>query len=121
MYLDSRNVPTIGIGHNLRAKPISDAAVFQIFKDDIEDVEQAVIRELPWIDTLNLPRQAVVYDMVFNLGMAGFLLFTKMIVALKEGRWTDAAREMLDSLWAVQVGRRATALAWQMHSGEWGG
>ncbi len=121
MYLDSRGIPTIGIGHNLRDKDISDAAVVQIFKDDIAGFEWEIVQDLPWIETLSLPRQAVIYDMVFNLGMAGFLAFKKLIAAVIEGRWDDAAREMLDSLWAQQVGRRAITLAGMMRSGEWGG
>ncbi len=119
MYLDSKGIPTIGIGHNLRDKPISDAAVAQIYEDDITDAEREIEREIPWVVGLSLPRQGVIYDMVHNLGMAGFQRFVKMIAALIAERWEDAAYEMLDSDWAKQVGRRATRLAEQMRSGEW--
>ncbi len=119
MYLDSKDIPTIGIGHNLRDKPISDAAVAQIYSDDIADVEREIEKEIPWVVGLSLPRQAVIYDMVVNLGMAGFLAFAKMIAAVIAERWEDAAYEMLDSEWATQVGRRAPRLAEQMRSGEW--
>ena len=37
MYLDSLGIPSIGVGHNLRDVPISDAAVEQIFADDLTD------------------------------------------------------------------------------------
>ena len=38
---------------------------------------------------------------------------------VQQGRWIEAANEMLDSAWARQVGKRATRLAWMMSKGEW--
>ena len=125
MYLDSKGIPTIGIGHNLRDKSISDRAVAVIFEDDIGDVEREMERELPWVAALSLPRQAVLYDMAFNMGMGstvektGLLGFAKMLAALQADQWDDAAKEMLDSDYHKDVGRRAEDLAQQMRSGEW--
>jgi lysozyme len=119
MYADSEGVATIGIGHNLQSKSISDAAVAQIFTDDVNDVERDVERELPWVAALSLPRQAVMYDMTFNLGIEGLLEFHATLDAIQAERWEDAARHMLASKWARQVGRRAEELADQMRSGEW--
>ena len=42
-----------------------------------------------------------------------------MLNALQDGRYADAAKAMLDSKWAKQVGDRARRLAQQMESGEW--
>jgi len=41
-----------------------------------------------------------------------------MIAALKEDNYDKAADEMLDSLWAEQVGKRAKRLALMMRTGE---
>jgi lysozyme len=126
MYLDSKGVPTIGIGHNLRDKSISDRAVAVIFEDDIADVERDVDRELPWVAALSLPRQAVIYDMVFNMGIGsaiqetGLLGFSKMLAAAQSEQWDEAAKEILASDYHKDVGRRAEDLAHQMRSGEWG-
>lgn len=117
MYLDSVGVPTIGIGHNLR-NPISDAAITLIFNDDLDKIERAVERELPWIHALSLPRQAVLYDMAFNLGINGLLGFVRMLDAAQAEDWETAAKEMLSSKWAGQVGARALLLAQQMFTGE---
>jgi len=119
MYLDSKGIPTIGIGHNLRDKSISDRAVAVIFEDDLGDVARALERELPWVAALSLPRQAVLYDMAFNMGLGGLLGFAKMLAALKADQWDEAAKEMLDSDYHKDVGRRAEDLAQQMRSGEW--
>jgi len=64
-------------------------------------------------------RQAVLVDMAFNLGRAGLASFQKMRAALALGDFERAAAEMLDSLWARQVGRRARELAEMMQTGQW--
>ena len=59
-----------------------------------------------------LPEQAqrVLVDMRFNLGHAGFLLFKKMIKAVRKKDFHSAALEMKDSRWYHQVGKRAETL-----------
>ena len=61
---------------------------------------------LQGFDTLPLQAQMVIIDMVFNLGVGGFSTFRKMIAAVERRDWT-AAKEMRDSIWYHQVGRRA--------------
>ena len=63
-------------------------------------------------------RQAVLLDMIFNLGMARLGYFKKMFRALSEGEYYKASIEMLDSLWASQVKRRAIKLAQMMKDGD---
>lgn len=48
--------------------------------------------------------------MMFNLGYTRLSQFKKLFQALKNGLYEDAAREMMDSLWAKQVGNRAVTL-----------
>ena len=117
-YLDTLGHWTVGYGHNLEARPLSDAAMQQILDDDMADAE-ADCRRLPWFDGLDDVRQAVIVNMAFNLGLAGLAGFRKMINALIAGRYDEAADEMLDSRYARQVGARAQRLAEQMRTGEW--
>ena len=65
------------------------------------------------IDWENLIEQRfyVLTDMMFNLGYARLSKFNKFLYALKTGSYTAAADEMLDSVWAKQVGNRATQLS----------
>ncbi len=111
-------IPHIGIGHNLRF-PISDAAVAQIFRDDLGAVVDEVQKRLPWMLTLTSARQAVLYDMAFNMGVTGLLHFPLMLEALQAHDYRAAARELLDSTYAGQVGHRATELALQLETGGW--
>lgn len=111
---------TIGYGRNLEDRGITQGEAESMLwrdvaevRDYLEDVFDA------WWFSLDGVRQAVLVNMAFNLGGPGLLKFRKMIDAVSWGRWEDAAREMLDSRWAQQVGNRATELAKQMETGRW--
>ena len=114
MYLDSLDIETIGYGHNLRDKPITKAAADQIFRDDLTDIQLEVTHAFPWYTDLTQPRQWVILDMTFNLGLAGLKKFVKFLQAVELGNYDTAADEMLDSLWAKQVKDRALELAGMM-------
>ena len=66
---------------------------------------------------LNLRRQCVLVEMIFNMGVANVLKFKHMLKALAEKDYKRAAEEMLDSRWAEQVGERAKTLAKIMEEG----
>jgi lysozyme len=117
MYLDSRGIPTIGIGHNLRDKPISDAAVRAIFEDDLADAEADAKRIFACFDKLSDARKAVVVNMAFNMGYATLSQFKHTIAMVDAGRYDEAAEAMLQSRWATQVGARAERLADAMRKG----
>jgi lysozyme len=55
--------------------------------------------------------------MCFNLGIARLRGFKKMLAAMQAGDVETAAKEMLDSTWAKQVGARAHRLAAQWRAG----
>lgn len=110
LYLDTRGIPTIGIGHNLKAKPLSEAAIDQIFRDDVADVERDLDARVPWWRTLSEVRQRVLANMCFNLGIEGLLGFKHTLAAIQEGRYDAAADLMAESLWDRQVGARADRL-----------
>jgi lysozyme len=116
MYLDSRGIPTIGIGHNLRDNPISDAAVAQIFADDVAPLESEV-RKLFTFDELSDNRKAVVMNMMFNMGFGTLSQFKNTISFINHGSYSEAATAMLNSTWASQVGDRAVRLANLMRAG----
>lgn len=119
LYYDSRGIPSIGIGHNLFV-PISDAAIEQIFTDDLARVEAQLAATLPWATGLSEPRRGVLLNMIFNIGLRGFLDHNpKFIAALHAGDWDLAAREMMDGPWHRQVGIRADRLKMQLLQDAW--
>lgn len=112
-YQDTQGVWTVGYGHNLTTGALSEDAMTQILRDDLQTADTAC-RSLPiWTD-LSEPRRGVLLNMCFNLGFEGLMQFRQMYAALEARDYERAADAMLDSRWARQVGARADRLAKQM-------
>jgi len=133
LYQDSLGNWTYGIGRNVVANPLntqeqlmllafgrhSDRVLDFMLDNDIKDAAAACESTLGFYPEMSEVRQAVVLDMVFNLGVRGFLSFEKFRAALADAAWQRAADEMLKSKWAIQVGPRASRLSEMMRSDQW--
>lgn len=106
---------TIGYGRNLDDVGISEGEAEVLLTNDISRAigEAQILAGHAWVD-LSDNRKAVLVDMVFNLGLTRLSKFYKFLAALREGDYATAAKEMLNSKWAKQVGRRAITLAYIM-------
>lgn len=113
-YRDSVGKLTIGVGRNLEDVGIDNLEAALLLENDIQRVEQELIRRLPWYLLLSEVRQRVLMDMAFNLGVEGLLKFSRALAAMEAKDFAKAADEMLDSVWAQQVGQRARDLAAMM-------
>ena len=139
VYKDTLGIDTIGIGRNLEDRGISkeelDAmdipnieTVYQfgitevdavyLAENDVQIVEEELVRAHPCVDRLDAVRQLVLVDMAFNMGVPRLCKFKKMWAAIHEDDFSTAAKEMMDSRWATQVKSRADKLANMMHNGE---
>jgi lysozyme len=116
-YKDTVGKWTVGIGRNLDDVGLNDEEIDFLFANDLDRAVDEARRMVPVFDVLSETRKAVLVNMAFNLGgkLAGF---QKFLAAVGEGRYVEAAREMLDSVWAQQVGPRALRLSQQMASGD---
>jgi lysozyme len=105
---------TIGVGRNLDDVGISEDEAMYMLENDIRRAEETAGHCCAAHGVLfeSLPEDArlVLIDMAFNLGYR-LKSFRKMFAALKRGDFIEAAKEMLDSRWARQVGHRAEELA----------
>lgn len=119
---------TIGYGHNLDANPVpgmgaatrlSEDEARQLLGKDIGKREEQLARSVPFARRLDPVRYAVLVNMCFNLGIGSLLTFRNTLEDVASGEYTAAARRMLRSRWAAQVGRRAVELSRQMDSGTW--
>jgi len=102
---------TIGYGRNLEDKGISDSEAMFLLMNDVLSTERDISMMLPFFENLSYPRQCVLIDMGYNLGLQGLMEFKKMLEALHDGDYDKASKEMLDSKWAKQVGNRAIELS----------
>jgi lysozyme len=87
-------------------------------ENDIIIVEDELVRAHSCVEDLDSVRQLVLVDMAFNMGVPRLCKFKKMWAAIHESDFDNASAEMLDSLWATQVGNRARKLAEAMRKGE---
>lgn len=117
-YTDITGHLTVGIGRNLSDRGISSNEAFYLLDEDIIYFSGKLNHFLKFFPKLDENRQIALIDMCFNLGIQGFLNFTKMILALEAHDYKRAADEMLDSKWAEQVGERAQCLANIIRTGE---
>ena len=139
VYKDSLGIATIGIGRNLEDRGItpeelewmdipnmdtiyqygiSEADAMYLAQNDVQIVEEELLRSHPCVENLDAVRQLVLVDMAFNMGVPRLGKFKKMWAAIHENNFEEAAKEMLDSRWANQVKSRSTKLAHAMHTGE---
>ena len=109
---------TIGVGRNLDDRGITEDEARFLCKNDIKIVERELGGKFPFITGLGDARIRVLLDMAFNLGVPRLCAFQNMWRALEERDFEEAAKEMLDSRWASQVGQRAERLATAMRTGE---
>ena len=106
---------TIGWGRNLDDRGIDlDEAEYLLRKDLLLAEKDAKTFAGEGWNSLSEVRKAVLIDMAFNLGSSRLSAFKKFKASLDGRDYERAAKEMLDSRWAVQVGRRATKLSEMM-------
>lgn len=110
---------TIGVGRNLDDRGISPDEALYMLANDIAAARKELSRAFLWFDKLDEVRQAVLIDMHVNLGLDRLSKFTNTLALIAVGKYESAAQEMLDSMWARQVGNRARDLAAMMNSGRW--
>ena len=139
VYKDSLGIDTIGIGRNLEDRGITkeeldwmdipnmaivhtmgitEADAMYLAENDVQIVEEELVRAHPCVNKLDAVRQLVVMDMAFNMGVPRLCKFKNMWNAIHEENYIAAAKEMLDSRWANQVKSRSTKLANAMHNVE---
>lgn len=116
-YRCSAGKLTIGYGRNFEDNGISIGEAEFMLDNDVKSVIQQLSVKIPWIKTLTENRQVVLVDMAFNLGIGGLLLFKNTLAMIQKGEYEAAAKAMLQSKWATQVGKRANELSELMRLG----
>lgn len=107
---------TIGVGRNIEDRGISRDEAYYMLSNDIRENEAQCMKRIPFFSNLDSERQYVLVDMAF-MGMERLLGFKKMLAALGVGNYKEAAKELLDSKYAKQVGKRAERLAKCLETG----
>ena len=118
-YWDTAKVPqcTIGYGYNLTANGLPEDICEELLNRSIQKAVAQLVSALPWVLRLSEPRQEVLVDMAYNLGIGGLKSFKTFLGLLEKGSYELASKAMLQSLWAKQVGQRAVNLSEMIRKG----
>lgn len=124
---------TLGIGHNVEARPFTDEEkraigdwkkgitknmAYMICRNDV-NICLNQLKTLSFWNQLDLERQYALLDMCFQLGFKGLCGFKKMLEAIRWGKWQTAAEECLNSDYARQTPARAKRIARLIKEGIW--
>lgn len=121
IYEDHLGYATFGVGHLVLdsdpefgqaiGTPISEERVRECFERDLDTaIDECVALYGDTWSRFPGEVQEVLVNMLFNLGRPRLSKFKNFNAKLEEGDYSGAAPEGLDSLWARQVGPRATRL-----------
>lgn len=107
----------------VRRKGLTAPQAEYLLDNDIDRSIADLDRNLPWWRSLDEVRQRVLINMCFNMGIGsvrtgkGLLGFRNTLKLIETGQYDQAAKNMLVSKWAGQVGPRANRLADMMKLG----
>lgn len=128
-YNDTKGIKTIGVGHNLNARPffqnkkisntITDELCTALLLDDIATAASDIRKSWVGFRELCPARQEAIINMVFQLGLTTFMKFRTMIYALDQKKWQLAHDSALNSLWAKECPNRAARVCSQLLTGEY--
>jgi GH24 family phage-related lysozyme (muramidase) len=121
-------VPTIGIGFNLARKDadkklkelglnpvlirkgkskLTKEQAFKLATDDIYNALQGAKRVVKNFNEHPLDVRSAITEIVFNIGVTGFSKFENFINFIHKKDYKRASKELMNSSWSKQVGRRA--------------
>jgi len=123
IYNDSLGYKTLGVGHLCQPNdieysweigtPVSQEVVDVYYEMDFNKHYYEAVNVFGDEKSFNnLPDdiQRVLVNMAFNLGGTRLSKFRNMLKACREHNWQEMARQMQDSRWYGQVGRRSWEL-----------
>ena len=118
-YKDSRGIWTIWIGRNLETDPFTEAEMMTWFRNRLRQAvdDLCEIYGKDFIESLEVPRQHALTNMVFQLGKKGLAGFTEANKRVLKKDWPAAVQHFLSSLWARQTPGRAARVCELLRTG----
>ena len=107
---------SIGAGRNLQDRGITEDEARYLLNNDIRISIDELTNTFRWFTRLDETRQAAMVELHFNLGLSTLRTFRKTLGLMEAAAagsvaWHDVGRELLNSKWADQVGRRSQIIA----------
>ena len=129
MYLDTKGIPTIGVGFNLQAAgaqaqvealgldyasvlngsvALTSQQINQLLQHSLQGAAAAAQALVPEFPSIPGAQQIVLTDLAFNMGEAMLGTFVHTLAFVRQQNWSMAAYNLQQSLWFQQVGSGAT-------------
>ncbi len=102
VYKDKYGFDTFGYGTCVKDLNLNEDLAAIIMEMAIMKLSIKCFSRFDWLNKCPPGVQEVVVEMVYQIGMTGFMKFKKTIDHFKNARYTEAAAEMLDSKWASE-------------------
>jgi|TARA_B110000914_G_C15459310_1_gene444996 lysozyme len=118
MYQDTLGIWTVGVGHNIQEKGISQAVMELMLEEDLAEAVSELKRSVSFFSKMPEQVQEALVNLAFNMGIPRLMQFKKTLAYLRDGNFEAAADELLDSRYAEQVGRRADEVADMIRTAE---
>lgn len=125
-YQDTRGIWTVGYGHNLQAHEqlygkhsITLEQAEALLDQDIKRAEDGLDQYISDWRTHDTVRQGSLLNLTFQLGIEGLLKFKKFLFLFVRGSYLFASQDLLKTLYAKQVPKRAARVAEQIKTGNW--
>lgn len=109
LYYDRAEIPTIGVGFNLKDVGLYPEEIAFILNNRVGKLEKALPSLLVYT-SLSDNRKMVLEDIAYGVGVQGLKKFKKMIAALEQQDYASAADEIIDSEIAPARARRLAAI-----------
>lgn len=114
-YQDTEGYWTVGYGHKVSddksldcsAMVITNDEADRMFMEDLKIAREAVLT-FGFTGVAGARMNALI-ELVFNMGLKGLKTFKHMLAAFTSGDYSTAAKELLNSKWAAQVGPTRSA------------
>ena len=111
VYKCTEGYDTIGYGFAIKDLIMDEDIAETILERKLTSLIKRIHAKFPFVEDLPGEAQEVVYEMCYQLGLAGFSKFKKTIYYLETEQYAEASTEMLDSLWYKQTPNRAKELS----------
>jgi len=126
IYICTAGHETCGVGHMVRESdpeygwPVGASITKERSDELLKEDLKTVLNDCEWVitnfDVLSEEVQLIIANMMFNLGRPRFSKFVKLISAVEAADWGEAARQMEDSRWHVQLPERSGRLIARMRA-----
>lgn len=125
-YRDTKGYWTVGYGHfldqhtNWKGHKISTEEAEDLLESDLAGSETSCTYLPEWKSLDTDCRKNAVIELVFNMGLEKWKQFAKTRLDIQNQNWQVAHDELLNSIWATQVGKtRSNRLANYLLTGQY--